>query len=235
MGDNPLGALVTKKLVADQVYEILEASIFDGRLKAGSALKVRDIAEMVGTSVMPVREALRKLEDVGLVTTQPHKGAVVRTFTTVELINMYDLRIELEKYAARLGTPNVTTKDVDRMERSYQEMWQAVEVHDVAVALDKDEEILAVVYEAADNPFLMEMIEGLWMRTRAFKVIGAREAFKNNDPTLWLPQKRLIEAARTHNVEEAVSMTYDSLQSARRRLETKIDHDDALADEWDAR
>ena len=230
MADNPLGIVVTKKLVADQVYDILEASIFDGRLQAGESLKVRDIAEMVGTSVMPVRDALRKLEDVGLVATQPHKGAVVRKFTTEELIKMYDLRMVLEKYAAAQGTPNVTPAEVERMERSYREMWDAVEHQDVARALDKDEEILATVYEAAENPFLMEMIESLWMRTRAFKVLGAREAFRNNDDTLWLPQKRLIEAARHHDVEEAVSMTNDSLHSARRRLETKIDQDEAAAD-----
>src|SRR5690606_8506378 len=110
------------------------------------------------------------------------------------------------------------------------EMWDAVEHQDVARALDKDEEILATVYEAAENPFLMEMIESLWMRTRAFKVLGAREAFKHNDDTLWLPQKRLIEAARQHDIDEAVSMTNDSLHSARRRLETKIDQDEAAAD-----
>lgn len=233
MAENPLGIAVTKKLVADQVYDILEASIFDGRLQAGASLKVRDIAEMVGTSVMPVRDALRKLEEVGLVATQPHKGAVVRTFTTEELINMYDLRIVLEQYAAAQGTPNVTEAEVERMERSYREMWEAVEREDVAMALDKDEEILAAVYEAAENPFVMEMIESLWMRTRAFKVIGAREAFKNKDETLWLPQKRLIEAARNHDVEEAVSMTNDSLQSARRRLETKIDSDETATESND--
>lgn len=226
MEPNALGTPVTKKLVADQVYDILEASIFDGRLEAGAALKVRDIADMVGTSVMPVREALRKLEDVGLVATQPHKGAVVRTFTTPELIHMYDLRMLLEKYAAEIGTPNVTPTDVAGMERSFDEMWEAVGQQDVALALDKDEEILAAVYGAANNPFLIEMIEGLWMRTRAFKVLGAREAFRNNDETLWLPQKRLIEAARAQDVEEAVSMTNDSLRSARRRLETKIDSDE---------
>lgn len=226
MEQNPLGAPVTKKLVADQVYDILEASVFDGRLQAGTALKVRDIAAMVGTSVMPVREALRKLEDVGLVTTEPHKGAVVRTFTTAELIHMYDLRMLLEKYAAELGTPNVTASEVEGMERSYREMWDAVEQLDVAVALDKDEEILAAVYQAANNPFLTEMIESLWMRTRAFKVLGAREAFRKNDETLWLPQKRLIEAVSRNDVQEAAAMTNDSLQSARRRLETKLDSDE---------
>lgn len=223
MEGNPLGAPVTKKLVAEQVYDVLEASIFDGRLKAGSSLKVRDIAEMVGTSVMPVREALRKLEDVGLVTTKPHQGAVVRTFSTSELIHIYDLRMLLEKYAAEVGTPNVTDVDVANMEQSYREMWEAVEREDVAVALDKDEEIIGAVYQAAKNPFLMELIESLWMRTRAFKVLGAREAFRNNDPTLWLPQSRLINAAKDNNVAEAVSMTHDSLQSARRRVETHVD------------
>lgn len=231
MEHNPLGAPVTKKLLAEQVYDVLEASIFDGRLQAGTALKVRDIAQMVGTSVMPVREAIHRLEDVGLVTTQPHRGAVVRTFTTEELIHIYDLRMLLEKYAAEIGTPHVTAADVQHMEQSFQEMWEAVNREDVAVALDKDEEIIGTVYRASHNTFLMEMIESLWMQTRAFKVLGAREAFRTDDSTLWLPQQRLIEAARENDVAEAVSMTHDSLQSARRRVETHVDNTGAAKHE----
>lgn len=226
MEQNRLSAPVTKKLVAEQVYDVLEASISDGTLQAGASLKVRDVAAMVGTSVTPVREALQKLQDVGLVTNKPHRGAVVRALTTSELMQLYDLRMVLEKYAAEIGVPHILARDINRMEQSYREMWDAVERQDVAVSLDKDEEILAVVYGAANNPFLVEMIEGLWMRTRAFKVVGAREAFRNHDDTLWLPQKRLIEAVKSHDVAEAVAMTHDSLQSARRRVETRVDDND---------
>ena len=60
-------------LVADQVYEILARQIFDGELAAGARLPVRDLADRVGTSVMPVREAIRLLVKNGLAVTHPHR------------------------------------------------------------------------------------------------------------------------------------------------------------------
>jgi DNA-binding GntR family transcriptional regulator len=78
---------VTPTLVADQVYEVLENAILTGSLGSGSPLRVRDLASMVGTSVMPVREAIRRLEEAGLATRIPHKGAAVRTFTVTELMH----------------------------------------------------------------------------------------------------------------------------------------------------
>jgi hypothetical protein len=57
-----------------------------GELPGGTQLKVRDLAEQVGTSVMPVREAIRRLEESGLAAREPHKGAVVKSLTMPELV-----------------------------------------------------------------------------------------------------------------------------------------------------
>ncbi|MDX3448678.1 GntR family transcriptional regulator [Streptomyces scabiei] len=65
---------VSSTLVADQVYEVLAGRIFTGELHAGARLRVRDIAEQVGTSVMPVREAVRLLVENGLAVSHPHRG-----------------------------------------------------------------------------------------------------------------------------------------------------------------
>ena len=75
-------------LVADQVYELLAKRIFDGELAAGDRLPVRDLADQVGTDVMPVREAIRVLVKNGLAVTHPHRGARVREFTVHELLDL---------------------------------------------------------------------------------------------------------------------------------------------------
>ena len=70
-----------------------------GELPAGARLRVRDLALQVGTSVMPVREAIRRLEEAGLAERVPHKGAVVRGLTLTELEHVYDVRILLKTEA----------------------------------------------------------------------------------------------------------------------------------------
>src|SRR5688572_29060773 len=98
-----------------------------GELPAGARLRVRDLALQVGTSVMPVREAIRRLEEAGLAERVPHKGAVVRRLTLTELENIYDVRILLEAEAAGLGGAVVTPESCARMWQLCDDMTRAVE------------------------------------------------------------------------------------------------------------
>src|SRR5699024_658863 len=75
--------------IGDQVFEAMQASILNGDYRSGQRLRIRQLAAELGTSVMPVRESLARLEEVGLVETRPHRGAVVKTFTAEELLQVY--------------------------------------------------------------------------------------------------------------------------------------------------
>ena len=140
--------MITPALVADQVHEAIERAIFSGELPSGSRLRVRDLAAMVGTSVMPVRDAIRRLEEAGLAVREPHKGAVVREFTIAELLNIYSVRTLMETEAARQGAPKVSPTDLDRMESALASMRSAVEDRRVSDALDADEDFLRILYSA---------------------------------------------------------------------------------------
>lgn len=118
---------VETALLADQVYASLHEAILSGELPAGSRLRIRDIAEQVGTSVMPVREAIRRLEEAGLAERSPHKGAVVRTHSLEELIHVYEVRRILEVAAARAGAPLIDEAGLQGMREQYELMTAAVE------------------------------------------------------------------------------------------------------------
>jgi DNA-binding GntR family transcriptional regulator len=215
---------VTPTLVADQVYEALRTAILTGELAGGTPLRVRDVAEMVGTSVMPVREAIRRLEETGLAKrVAAHRGAVVRDFTVGELIHIYEVRATLEIEAARRGTPNVTDADVDHMEAACARMQKAVAEGRVWDALDDDEDLLRTLYRAGGNPVLLGVIETLWLQCRPYKVIGATEAMEHNDSSLWTPQPAILQAARSRDVKAATKLTKQSLSSARQRLEKRLE------------
>lgn len=216
--------LVKPSLVADQVYDVISNAIFRGDLPGGSRLRIRDLAAMCGTSVMPVRDAIRRLEEEGLAIRTPHKGATVRDFTIVELIEIYDVRMTLEVEATRKGTPKVTEEAVEEMRASCSRMQEAVAEGRVQDALDEDEHLLRHVYSAAGNSVLTELINMLWLQCRPYKMIGATAAIQAGDQSLWTPQPALVEAVARHDVRGAVRITRDSLVSALHRLEAKIDH-----------
>ena len=214
---------ITPTLVADQVYEVLRTAILTGELAGGTPLRVRDVAAMVGTSVMPVREAIRRLEETGLATrVAAHRGAVVREFTVDELIHIYDVRATLEIDAARRGAAKVTDADIASMEAACARMQKAVQERRVWDALDEDENLLRTLYSAAGNPVLVDVIETLWLQCRPYKVIGAAEAMDHNDASLWTPQPAIVEAARLRDFRTATKLTKQSLASARQRLEKRL-------------
>lgn len=209
-------------LASDQVYDVVAGRIFRGEFPAGARLRIRDLAEEVGTSVMPVREAIQQLVKNGLAVSEPHRGARVREFTTRELIDIYDARSVLEIEAVRRAAGRVTPADLAGMRAACERMYRAVVHVRVNDALDEDENLLRIVYSAAGNPVIMNLIELLWTQCRAYKVMGATAAIQHQDASVWEPQPALIEALEHGDTELATAITHDSIAAARTRLEAQI-------------
>jgi DNA-binding GntR family transcriptional regulator len=230
-----LSAPLQPTLLADQVYDVLREAIINGDMPAGSRLRIRDVAAQVGTSVMPVREAIRRLEEGGFAHREPHKGAVVRGLTLEELVHVYAVRKILEREAARLGSERITPEDCTRMEAEYDLMRAAIAAEQVEEHLRHDEALLAILYEASGNPVLVSSIRNLWLQCRAYKTVGIKATFesaKSND-WLWRYQRDLVGAARSHDSEAAVRASDASLDEAaediRRRLAAKYSDAGAAA------
>ena len=205
--------------MTDQVYSMIHEAIMNGELPAGSRLRVRDLAEQVGTSVLPVREAIRRLEEAGLAERSPHKGAVVKGLTYEELVHVYDVRRLLEVEAARLGAQRIIPEDCDKMQTEYDLMRSAIAEGRVVARLDHDEALLTILYNAAGNPFLLEMIRTLWYRCRAYKIVGAQGTLESaGDDSLWRYQQDLIAEARNHDAAAAAAVNEESLVNATDRI-----------------
>jgi DNA-binding GntR family transcriptional regulator len=211
-------------LLTDQVYAVLHEAIISGDLPAGSRLRIRNIAEQVGTSVMPVREAIRRLEEAGLAEREPHKGAVVKGLTLEELLHVYGVRRLLEGEAARLGAERITADDCDRMQAEYDEMEAAIKDRRVVDLLDRDEALLSMLYTASGNPVLVAMINSLWQKCRAYKIVGAQGTLAaGSEELLRRYQKDLIAAARAQDAAVALSVSDASLDDATQRIRALLD------------
>ncbi|MCG7311165.1 GntR family transcriptional regulator [Brachybacterium sp. ACRRE] len=219
-----LSKRIEPTLLTDQVYASLHDAILSGDMPTGTRLRIRDIAQEVGTSVMPVREAIRRLEEAGLAERSPHKGAVVRTLSLEELVHVYETRRILEAAAAREGAARIDEAGLEEMRTQLELLRSAVDEGRLLDALDIDEALLAALYGASGNPFLVKVVRGLWQDCRPYKVMGARGSVDTGTAsTLWRFPQQLVEAAAAHDGEAAATLTGDSLTSATQRIEAQLE------------
>ena len=102
------------KPLRDVVFENLREAIVEGRLKPGQRLMEVQLAEQLGVSRTPVREAIRKLELEGLVVMLPRKGAYVANMSLKDLIDVLEIRASLEGLAASLAAERITDEDIKK-------------------------------------------------------------------------------------------------------------------------
>ncbi len=218
-----LAPLGEPALLTDRVYGALREAIRSGEIPAGARLRLRDLAARLGTSPMPVREAIGRLEQNGLVVRVPHRGAVVADLTPAELAHVYATRLVLEVEATRLGCAAADADGLLRMRGAYERMRAAVHAGHVAEALDLDEELLTVLYAGAGNPVLLGLVQDLWQRCRAFKLLGAGTAESQHpDEGAWATQRRLLAAVEAGDTDAAVAVTRESLESSQERIRAML-------------
>ena len=214
-----LGKLGGQARVSDRAFDALYIAIIHGDLEAGSRLQVRDLAESLGTSMMPVREALNRLEEFGLVETLPYRGAVVKTFSQGELLEIYSVRTLLESQAVKLGIGQCDGVCVKQLEEKLQQIQQALDAQDPAGFLDAEEAMLTCVFERAGNQTLMSFIRTLWARSRYYKMVGVKDVFETGNVALLYDEAAQFVAGATTQDE---NMALDALLTALKRAEDGI-------------
>jgi DNA-binding GntR family transcriptional regulator len=146
---------------ADIAYSVLKNAINYGLFDSGERLFANDLAEMMGFSRTPVREALRKLEAQDLIRLHPRGGLVVRGLTEQELLEVYAIREALEGTAARLAAENMTPQDLAEIRRLVTEMAAALKRSDI----DHFRKLILAIHRAlaraSRNVRLLKMIDEL--------------------------------------------------------------------------
>lgn len=114
-----------REMLHNQVCSILRSAILRGDFEPGERLVQTELAEMIGVSRMPIREALRTLEIEGLITMEPHKGAVVRVLEKEDVEEIYELRSVLESLALRKSMKYFTEEDRKLIKQYHDSMMKA--------------------------------------------------------------------------------------------------------------
>lgn len=220
---DPTGGLqhrVSSSLLGDQVHDALRGWIARGDWSPGKRLRIREVAALVGTSEMPVREAFRRLEQAGLIVVEPYKGATVRVLSIDVLEQIYDVRIMLEAEAARLGAIHADESVIEAMEHHWNLLQAASEGGDVVEAVAQDERLLDAVYSVGGNEVITRLVHELWDNCRPYKSLWVVNAVEQG-LSAWSHIPQLLEAVARNDSDAAhsiVQQTYRDARATVRRL-----------------
>jgi DNA-binding GntR family transcriptional regulator len=202
--------------MAHAVTERLRQAIIAGEFRPGSAIRQETIAKEMGTSRIPVREALRQLESEGLISIRPHFGARVAVQDYDECMEVYKIRAQLEPLAVVESMDLMTASQVlevdqlaDLIERS---------VDDSGAWIEADRRFHMACYAATPLPRLRKMTDGYWNSTQQYRRI-VLETFTMHDFHVWQAEHRLIaEAVRQRDHVGGHDLVWLHIERARRRL-----------------
>jgi len=184
---------ISRTVLREQVKDLLLQRIASGELKPGERLVETRIAAELGTSQAPVREALRDLELLRLVESEPFKGARVRAFGNEELVEVFPVRAVLEELAAKEATKRLAG-DVSVLEAEVEAMRAAARRGDVNALTRHDIAFHRLVVEAAGNPILEQCWKSLGVEGRITITLYGTSIEPHEAAELHVP---LLEAIRS--------------------------------------
>ena len=145
----------------DVVFNTLRQAIITGEFAPGERLMEIALANRLGVSRTPVREAIRKLELEGLVVMIPRKGAEVAKITEKDLRDVLEVRSSLEELAAELATERMNEEIKEKLEKALDDFKKAIDSEDNAAIADSDVEFHDIIFEATGNARLIQIISNL--------------------------------------------------------------------------
>lgn len=151
--------------------EGLRRAIVSGTLRPGQRVGQEEVAEKLGVSLAPVREALRVLEQEGQLTYLPRRGYFVTELRIDDLEEIYELRRMLEEKAARSALPNFTDDDTERIRLAARDCAHAAKVGDVAAELEANRRFHFAILYSSDLPHTIRVIRLLWDSTEAYRAM----------------------------------------------------------------
>ena len=160
--------------LADQVRQNIKKRIINQELKPGSRLIVSHLAAEMGTSLTPIREALRLLVKDGLVEIVPHKGAQVVMPSQGQFKDLFQVRTVLESLAIKLAIPNLSPADYERLEQILQAGDESIQAEDPKTWLDADEKLHSYIIQKSENNILAELLDNIRNRINIFRILTAQ-------------------------------------------------------------
>ena len=155
----------------DVIFETLRKAIVSGDIKPGERLMEVSLANQMGVSRTPVREAIRRLEAEGLVTMIPRKGTHVSELSVKDIMDVLEVRTVLDKLATDLAAKRMQPSQLKALENAHKQYIACVEKNNMEGAIKKDVEFHDIIYASSGNPRLIAVAGSLREHIYRFRVI----------------------------------------------------------------
>ena len=185
----------------DVVFNTLRQAILKGELEPGERLMEIQLAERLGVSRTPIREAIRKLELEGLVLMIPRKGAEVAKISARSLRDVLEVRRALEELAIELACQRMSEEEVGNLQKAQEDFKKAIAEGDAMKIAETDEHFHDVIYEGTQNAKLIQMLNNLREQMYRYRL----EYIKDEDKRkiLVLEHEKILKTVRERKVAEA--------------------------------
>lgn len=208
----------------DVVFNTLRQAILKGELKPGERLMEIALAERLGVSRTPIREAMRKLELEGLVVMIPRRGAQVANITEKDLNDVLEVRIALENMAIEKACENMTEESMSRLWVAAKEFERTTAEGNLVKMAEADVAFHEIIYQASGNRRLIQVLNNLREQIYRYRVEYLKEEEIRN--VLVLEHEEMTKAIRERNVDRAQELVYEHIENQRRGIIQAIHTDD---------
>lgn len=216
MEDLTIGVRTVNQLA----YERLSALIFAGVLSSGERLDERLLAERMGISRTPLREAIGQLASDGIVEHRPYQGNFVRTFTRKQVHDLYEVRKDLEALAVRLAAPHLPGDGMHELAATVARCRKALDENNIEEFEQTDRDFHATILRYSDNETLVESLKRLGLHIQLLRHLANREP---DLPEHTLHEREAIVAAfQLGDIDEAVRMMREHIEGAQEAALSQI-------------
>ncbi len=190
----------------DVVFNTLRKAILRGELKPGERLMEIQLANKLGVSRTPVREAIRKLELEGLVLMIPRRGAEVAEITEKNLRDVLEVRGALEELAVRLACDKITPSRIHELKIAAEEFKKILKSKDITGIAEADVKFHDVIYKATDNKKLVQLLNDLREQMYRYRIEYLKES--SVYPHLIEEHEEIIKKIENREKEDAVQVVW---------------------------
>jgi len=204
------------KPLREMVYETLREAIILGRLKPGERLMEMQLADEIGVSRTPVREAIRKLELEGFLVMIPRKGAYVSGISVKDIVDVFEVRAALESLAAGLAAERITNDELEELERSLILSSELNDKDDLDAIVETDITFHGIIYKACRNERLLSIITHLMEQIHRFRTTSLSQPGRSKQAVA--EHRAVVEAISDRNVEAAQDLAREHIENAEQSL-----------------
>jgi DNA-binding GntR family transcriptional regulator len=211
------------KTLRERVHAHLKEAILENRITPGSVLQEVPLAESLGVSRGPIREALGSLAAEGLVTITPRRGAVVTKLTKRDFLEAYQVREALEALAVRLAVPLISANELEMLDARIEDMVRCLANADDTGFFEANAAFHEAFVVASGNTMLTEVYRRLVGQMGPYRRPSAllRGSFDRSIAE----HREIMVAARARDGERAASLVVDHIRVPQRRLDGLSDDD----------